>query len=336
MKDLDFDELDRAVNSLTTSAPAPTEQSPAVPVVASQPTVPAASPLVAKRSTGRFMDVVPPSSNTRVSSSMPERVSRQGATITPAAATPIVPTVATAPASITAAQTNEWPDPIDFHGLDLTDEAPKNEIPASAENEDADIDQINTDITNTLNQTSDESLDSPFISGTKVEKRPLGAFSDGSPTSTPTPEPSAVVETAPAKPIDTPSVDAVPTTPTTPFPAELSDDLLSIESGDTTTQPSEPIAVASVPVAPTVAAPTVVATDNQPTAPSDAAQQYKEQPSSGDQTTGAIYDTDAYHKTLMNQSKKKSSWILVLWITILLAVGAGAGVAVYFLVLPSL
>lgn len=361
MKDLDFDELDRAVNSLITNAPiaantdipektleiepGPTEQLlPAATIP--QPSTFTPSPLMARRSTGRFMDVVPPSVNTRVNVSAPDRTSRQGLTIAPApavptepVAAPVAPVVVETPAP--AEPTNNWPDPIDFSGVDLSEEAGKTEIPAVEDNEDADIDAINNEITNTLNQTVSESLDSPFISGTKVEKRPLGAFSEGVPAVAPEPVALPVVTITEPTVVEAPITEPLITTPVStiaPFPAELSENLLSIESGGSTTEPAaEPVvetpAPEVAPVAPTI---TVADAPAPLTVTNSIAQQYTEQPSSGDQTSGAIYDTDAYHKALVTPSKKKSGWLWVIWISILLVVGAAAGAAVYFLVLPNL
>ena len=112
MKDLDFDELDRAVNSLIAKgsanakpdvgsarsasgvayfepvAPAleqaaasepliPDTNAPTEPVAATTPPVAAApaAPKIDRPDTGRFMDVVHPSSNMRTSLVMPERTS---------------------------------------------------------------------------------------------------------------------------------------------------------------------------------------------------------------------------------------------------------------------
>ena len=345
MKDLDFDELDRAVNSLITSPSGPTgteakdktleiEAGPTEQLLAdssnnSQPTTSTASPIVARRSTGRFMDVVPPSSNTRVTPSAPERISREGLTINPADKSLDHPDTTDTPAPAVTpptTSTSDWPDPIDFH-------KPDNTVADKPENEDADIDQISNDITDTLNQGANESAGSPFISGTKVEKRPLGAFSAEAPD--PVTKPS-IPETTPVKPIDTSPVDVAPTNLATPLPAELHEDLLSIESGESgsTKQPNEPSTTEVSDAAHNV--PATPVTDNQSVSPTSITQQYKEQPSSGDQSSGAIYDTDAYHKALSKPAKKKSSWMWVIWIAILLVVGAGAGAAVYFLVLPRL
>ena len=113
----------------------------------------------------------------------------------------------------------------------------------------------------------------------------------------------------------------------TPLPAELQDNLLQIEADtDTTDQPQKE---ETTPVLP-------VAQSEVPTGPTSITQQYTEQPSTGDQPTGAIFDTEAYRKPLSHPAKKKSGWLYVLWIVLLLVVGAGAGAAVYFFVLPKL
>ena len=314
MKDLDFDEIDRAVNSL-----------------AGDKSTNSADPSsTVQRSTGRFMDVVPPSANTKVTPTMPESVSRESATINPPVIheLPVMAELIGTPPTPAPAD-KSWPDPID---LPSNNSADKTSEPVKEENEDADIDQINNDITKSLTEKSSESPDTPFIAGTKVDKRPLGAFSDES-----VPEPE--------KTTDTP-----PTSLITPMPAELDKDLLSIESDSTTrpamsSAPTETLPIvdadadmsvttatpSAAPVTPS--APATPVADNQPAGPTSITQQYKEQPSSGDQTTGAIYDTNDYHKALLKSPKKKSGWIWVLSIVILLVVGAGAGAAVYFFVL---
>jgi hypothetical protein len=137
MKDLDFDELDRAVNSLLTNNDAPAaDDTPPLPVndtvvpvdeVVPQPQPTATQPLAARRSSGRFMDVVHPSSDMRAS--MPVRpVSREGLGIAPSApstspveqttpwSSPVVPE---APVEVETPRptAGEWPDPLDFNGF---------------------------------------------------------------------------------------------------------------------------------------------------------------------------------------------------------------------------
>lgn len=327
MKDLDFDELDRAVNSLVASESGSSDVTEAKENTINL-TIPPPPPLAGRRSTGKFMDVVHPSSNMRTTLVAPERSSRQGTTISPVSQ---VPTTSddktnTAPVDTPATvkpSTNQWPDPIDFQELS-NNVAEKEE--ESDKNKNAENDQISKDITDALNQGDDEPQDSPFLSGAKVDKRPLGAFSTE--TTAPTAEPQAQ-ETMPSQVADA-DTDSKPSDTDTPLPAELQDDLLLIESGgsmllDDESSPAE--------VSPT-ATNAPATTDNKPVGPTSITQQYKEQPSTGDQNTGAIYDTNAYHKAIVRPAKKKSGWSWVLWIIVLLAVGASIGAVVYFYVLP--
>jgi len=68
-----------------------------------------------------------------------------------------------------------------------------------------------------------------------------------------------------------------------------------------------------------------------PTGPISIPQQYREEPSTGDKESGAIYDTDTYHQPLAHPKKKKSGWMWVIWIVLFLVVGAAGGAALFFL-----
>lgn len=332
MKDLDFDEIDQAVNSVKSGAPAVKDDTgTSTPPVNDQSTVSAGpSPtVVGRRSSGQFMDVVHPSSDMRKTPlMMPDRASNQktidsSPTVAPIAPVPLASPDRDSVSSTPSSSDIGMPDPIDYRKPDSNVTESRNDTNPD-QNEDADIDQISDDITNELSQKSDESPDSPFISGTKVEKRPLGAFS-----TEPTTQTAEKEDKKDSTDKDNADTEVKPTSPDIPLPEELQDNLLLIESGNSSTGSD-----------------TASATDNfedtakasaaasQPIEPSSITQQYKEQPSTGDQSTGAIYDTDAYHKTLARPSKKKSGWLWVLWITILLVVGAGVGAAVYFYVIP--
>lgn len=306
MTDIDFDELDRAVNSLVGA------KSPEAPVPAPSPlteTQQSTMSLAAKRSSGRFMDVVHPSSDMRSAPLIPARpAAREGVTIAAPTISVTAPTLPPAPASIpdlpevTAVTTakNEWPDPIDFHGA--VDSAVIAAVAAPAPS---------------------QALDTPFIADAKVEKRPLGAFSDvpstPEPVTEPVNEPISEPETTPAAQ-DTPQLDKTnEEVVDTPMPAELGNDLLSIESDESTVGTTAGALDLSV-ATPTLSIP----------------QQYSETPSTGDKPAGSIFDSDAYKKPLAHPKKKSSGWLVVLWIVILLVVGAGAGAAVYFYILPLL
>lgn len=302
MKDIDFDELDRAVNSLinpdvTKSVPA--EITPSAPAVSAPvPSIPPATPpLAERRSSGRFMDVVHPSSDMR-STVLPRPAQTGFVNVA------ISPESEVKPAPIVS-------DPID---TDVSAEV----------------------VTESMNQPPEkvekdgsEPLESPFLADAKVEKRPLGAFSNevhesGPSTSITTPaatEPdleSLSLDSpleATSKPVDKPIEND------TPLPAELQTDLLSIEANEdsTITKVEE--------TSPTVQTAAVGPTSITP--------QYTQQPSTGDKPAGNIFDTQAYKKPQATKGKK-SGLFVILWIFILLVVGAGIGAAVYFFVLPRL
>lgn len=349
MKDLDFDEIDRAVNSVSTNK-STSDDVTETPVksadsLAPEPTRPPQA-LAGRRSSGHFMDVVHPSSDMRRTPlKMPERTPIQkpvatdtGAPMAPVTAAPSpesdnVPLKPTSP-------DNNWPDPIEYNEskTNQTDSVDNTKANPN-QNEDADIDRISEDITKELGGKIDETLETPFISGTKVEKRPLGAFSTDK-------SPQDVEQAAQNESTDTISTEEVTEQPAadTSLPDELQDDLLKIESnGDLGNAPTEPVnpveaskdTSTDVNAAATTTSEVPVAKP-QPAVATSITQQYKEQPSTGDQNNGAIYDTDAYHKALVRPVNKKSGWMWVLWIVVLLAVGVGVGVVVYDYVLPLL
>jgi len=88
----------------------------------------------------------------------------------------------------------------------------------------------------------------------------------------------------------------------------------------------------TTPDTPEQVSPSAVTTADVPSVGGNIVQQYEEQPSTGDQTNGAIYDTSTYHQPLdAKPAKKKSSALVwVLWIVVLLIVGATAGAAWFY------
>jgi len=289
MQDIDFDELDRAVNSVST-ADVPVSESVPVTVnsgthaadVHAPTTSPSSTPAV-RPTTGRFMDVVHPSSDMRPN--VPPAMSR--------------PAPRPVQEEKPAERTNDWPDPLDFHGYNP--EPVVNTPPAPVEVVEEVVPAI--------------PLESPFLSDAKIEKRPLGAFSTSetptAPLETPAEEPEQLIE-APE------SVELVEAeNPVTSEPADES--LLVSEELEVTEPTPEPAPVEEI-----------------STGPTSITQQYKEQPNTTAQPSGAIYDTESYHKPLVHVPQKKSGAIVIVWIAALILVGAGAGAAVYFLVLPML
>jgi hypothetical protein len=291
VQDIDFDELDRAVSSASGSTPpADTSSSDAVTVTNRSTPRPEASPApAARRSSGRFMDVVHPSSDMRTSTSTPER------------SAPREPEEDKREEEKPVERTSDWPDPLDFHGFttdepEKTEEAPE---PEPAQEEEA-----------------PRPLESPFLSDTKVEKRPLGAFST---METPeASEPDTLLLEAPDEELLTAETEGK--TEDIPTPEPEAEEVVEEEIPQPVIEPTpEPTPI-----------------QDEPQGPTSIIQQYKEQPSTADQPSGAIFDTETYHQPLTHTPKKKSGALVIVWILALILVGAGAGAAVYFFVLPML
>lgn len=305
MNDIDFDELDKAVNSLASNAPAdqPTENT------VSQNTITNPSP-AARRGNGQFMDMVKPSSNNRSSVVIPERNNGSANSQMPAMQSS-APIVENASDNVVSSTTQDSPV------------IPENPVV------------------------------SPFISDAKVEKRPLGAFSN---TDIPSVSPSALESNSEMpKPISSDNTIA-PTTPAMDqtmnmgmpgdsnaesMPAELQQDVLDVESKGSidTSYASNPV-IADIPQADPIDQPKVTSTitpenEDNNIATASINQQYQEKPSTTEQKTEAMYGGEAYQNGLVKPPKKKSSLFVIIWIIGLLVVGAGAGAAVYFFVLPN-
>ena len=321
MKDIDFDELDRAVNSLinpsmtqssVTVAPSPTTDTTDISPPTTSILPLSVTPLGQRRSSGRFMDVVHPSSDMR-----------SGSVAARSTPTEIVTTL---PHSQTVQPEKDlikplpvmWPDPIDLQSE-----------PTLSASESISSPEI-------LANDSDKNgpLESPFLTDAKVEKRPLGAFSGD------------MHESAHATPLisidtslkdkelnltntDEPRLSDHPIQTDMPLPAELQAGLLSIESNEDPAV-SESDSSSSMAESMSTLEPTTSS------GPTSILKQYTEQPSTGDKPAGTIFDTAAYKKPQTHSSKKKSGWLIVLWIFLLLAVGGGVGAVVYFFVLPHL
>lgn len=301
MSDIDFDELDRAVNGAIGS---PASSGEAINVTRPQVNAPIEAPVVeaptierverttmnptsetatpsapaARRSSGRFMDMVHPSSDMRLNN-----------TSAPAASRPIeTPSVQPVEKQLEeVAETPLWNEP----------------------------------------------LESPFLSDAKVEKRPLGGvpsvenfdfqglLDEPEEVLLEAPEPQELLEaTNMLDPIDfaaiTPEVEAVED-----IEVPVVNEIPHVDENT----PEQPLVVEEV------AQPIV----EEPIGPTSITPQYKEQLSSN-QESGAIFDTESYHQAVTPPLKKKSGWITLVWIIVLIALGAAAGWAVYTYVLPML
>jgi hypothetical protein len=300
------------------------------------------------------MDVVHPSSDMRNTTS-PSSFTR------PNPVSPLPPVAVPDRPDTASIGSTDMPDPLAFSTAAPTPTtSPAPTVPESTDTEDDDIDKIANDITNSLKPEiaavpeDEPALTSPFLPDTKVDKRPLGAFSDD--TSSIASEMSAALSGAPAAsatevstdPVPVPVQPLVPDQPevktdsqvaeaqvpeeSAPLPEELQSDLLSIESTTATTSGVTETTPTEAP-APIQAA-TSVPTPEVTVGPTAITQQYKEEPSTGDKQSGAIFDTESYHKPLAQPAKKKKSFKLVPLVAGVIIVGAGIGAAVYYFVLP--
>lgn len=310
MQDIDFDEIDRAVSSVTssnteTNSPDVKEATASGFTSVSTPITPREAPTsfgspAARRSTGRFMDVVHPSSDMRPTAS----------TASTAPIVPLTPSVQRevvsrddadrrtvaerSPQSLNPSSAFHWPDPINAPQLPATEPdvvAPEEDlIPELA-------------LPAPLEDIAVSPLESPFLADAKVEKRPLGAFS-------------------------LPESDL-------PLLEDFNDQFGHVE--DMVVEEAEVIEVAE----PTEKEELLLEAHNDSSdlplpGPTSISQQYTEQVSTTSEPTAAIYDTDAYHQALVHQPKKHGSGQIILWIIALILAGGGIGAAIYFFVLPML
>jgi len=350
MHDIDFDEIDRAVSSATnndteTSIAAAMETP--VPVLASTPEPPVSVAAVvspaARRTSGRFMDVVHPSSDMRPSTDVRPPAPSAPSLHREEVIAPADPVSSRPVPAAVASSAFHWPEPIKV--------APRQEVSVAAEPEviaepvpevlpepivapvpapvaEPAVAPVATpapELVTTplvLEDILDSPLESPFLNDAKVEKRPLGAFSTSeasAPLYETLDEPQSVE--APAEVIEIPTPETPAEDSPTPVEAatEAPEEELLLEAHTETSHFQEPVVTPDVPAGPT-----------------SITQQYKEQPSTDTEPNGAIYDTDAYHQALVHQPKAHHKGLVFVWIAALLLVGGGVGAAVYFFVLPLL
>lgn len=351
MSDFDFDELDKAVTgalgtdtpsqdapaalpSDSAKTPASDDRSARIepeprddtPVDTSSRVAPAA-----RRNAGRFMDVVHPSSDMRsrtsTAGSSDAANSSTPTTFTPPTDTPVVDTTDTSEKvesqadTDTAAQDTAWSAPLDSPFLPDA-KVEKRPLGGTAPVVDLDAALGAFDDSSTSKQDAQELLDAP-------EEEPKLEAPDEQRLEAAMPDPidfaglrgDTALEEPKDAPLDTPAPEVnLPTEPELPAePAPALD--LSLEND------------APVPPTPIATEPTPAV--EEPIGPTSITQQYKEQPSA-EQSSGAIYDTETYHQPLVaaNTGKKHSGLWTILWIFLLVILGAGVGVAFYLFILP--
>jgi hypothetical protein len=258
-------------------------------VVAERPvSKPVTRSIANKRSSGRFMDVIHPSTNMRPSLPVSTNAKKP------------IPALVQAPSYKPEKKVFALPrqtSPI----VDIPD------------------DPIQTADQDNLFTSGPKPLESPFIAGAVVEKRPLGAFATESLQNN--------VELSPSGEVNEKLSETASKVTTienaVPLSSELDDDLLRIEAGNATQNTISDKISTNTP-------------EIKTSAQTSISQQYKEQSTEIGNKTNSIYDTNVYHKDSIINDKKKSGWMWVLWIVILLAVGVGAGAITYFYILPLL
>lgn len=386
MKDIDFDELDKAVSSVLSSRKSPkskdakaadadaderdtpsvtVDTTPVSPVEkssddssvtdevedekspvdesVSEPTVAIKKPPVAQRRTGgRFMDVLHPSSDMSSSTKSSSPVSRQGVTIAPIAPESTAQTMPTASPATTSMQ----PIIEDFGGTPFLPDAKVDKRPlGGAPVPDAAVEQESSlaSMPEISDAGSDAHLPVEFqgdlmaIEGEanvldaaeeQIEKETVPAVEETDNKDDVVDPGASTVATAPTEP-------TAPTVPTTP---DLPEEQPSVTTEPTSEKNDKKTKVVDIPAPEHLLdepehkliephAETIASMGQAGLA--SISRQYAEQPSTGDQQNGAIFDTGVYHQPLAHPAKKKSGWSWVGWILLLLLVGGAGGAVVY-------
>ena len=362
--EFDFDELDRAVNSVLGSTQAASDTATATSVPAAVPTADVTPPTPVALVTD-----VPPQPVDDSTTSVSVNTPKPSVVAPPVSAKPTTPTV---------------PRPNSGRFMDMVHsssemksparETPANVVPAPPTSTPVPVvsspavptpSAPTPPVVDMTMAPAGSPQDSPFVASTKIEKRPLGAFSDSASQDSGLAEHAALVlkplsddikpDPLPEKPAPEPTeADDEPSQPAaeassenTPLPEELQSAVLSLESDGPSVygQPAEEPQAVVKPTSPAVPEkpvepPKPVSPHEEILAklPGSIAQQYREKAVTTAPASGAIFDTQDYHKPLAAKKpakKKTPAWALyTLWGLALVVVGGGAGYAIYFYVLP--
>lgn len=340
MTDFDFDELDRAVAGVLNDPSSDKSQSaaaqqPMTPVSSGEPATssepqPTGQAPAARRSAGRFMDMVHPASDMLSSTRSSQSTSQDSTPVAKPLETPLIQQPSselfeTTPASegtqplespfLPDAKVEKRPLGGSSFGqpdLPVTTEEGESSLSSSSEATPSEATHMPDPIDFALQNQLNEELASEETSQPTepVETQPSEEVE--------APEEAKMLESASVEPaVEQKSVDDE----LTAIEAETPE-TINLPSEDDTTHPQpEPVVEEEVPI---------------PTGPTSITQQYQEQPSSTTES-GAIYDTEAYHQPLVARPVKKKSglWVIV-WILLLVILGAAAGAGFYLYVLPTL
>ena len=326
MTDIDFDELDKAVNSLMGQQQAKNEQSvdtssaneaplaPATEVQADLPNDNETNQSIVKRPSGRFMDVVHPSSDMRGARNAASGLSpKGGVSIDPL---PSATLTAENSAMIESAPPIEAADAVssaetapesDNKAMSMADRIARSlaEPAESTEPTESKTDDHQADLSPTT----------PFIANAAVEKRPLG---------TPETIPEPTVEIKEEILADFRRLEEIENRDEVAADIDAAidgDDFDSAPADTTENKPSQPLdeAMRSETTSSFVSA-------------GDIPQQYSTDTAVADPEPEPMFDAAlAVPAQLQHKEKKKSGWLTVLLIVIFLLVGVASGAAAYFL-----
>lgn len=394
MTDIDFDELDKAVNSLmnkrqenteqSTNEPADTPSSdqastatsekevltsPAKPLTVSRPTPVKThtSPMVSGHSSGRFMDVVHPSSQMVSGRKMASAPSRTGENV------------------VSEAENEEVDTPVDAFAAPITTESEKQIAGTQSFSGDEPMSSEGTE-----NVSANADTASPFITNATIQKRPLGPLSETTeeepviPSSLNENDVEAILngmtseeETASTSVADSASEEnslapdnssvAAETPVLTEEPMVPADEVPVTEKTTEVTDPGiQPVdkeatapefdkklmAIEETDVEETAEESAVEAANQETVLPKDSSAPVEPapiaKPAAGDipqqytvedigvaePESEPMYDTAAKTSSEpKHQDKKKGGWLTVLLILLFLAIGIGGGAAAYYLLI---
>ncbi|MDN5819509.1 MAG: hypothetical protein L0H38_02035 [bacterium] len=353
MREFDFDELDKAVSSLMNKNQKNTADQPSDDTSTDQPTPTStpnetaelSSPEPSAAQQSETTPVADEASDSPAEDNLSEDSPSEKSDDSPASGSRSVPHRAGSfmdvkhdsskmrSSSQTAGRHGITIEPTGSSLSDKPDEASKSEAD-DLQDEIAKIDE-----TETLEMAA-----SPFLSDAKVEKRPLGRPGSAFKPNKSDDEQPEVATTDTDTADEAEEAASVNAEEPVGLPEELQPDLISIESDVDTeaTAETEPDATAETTGEPKVdltkelepsqtePAKPEPETDSKPTGPVSIPQQYKESPSSQPQDSGTIYDTENYHQPIKHPVKKKSGWMIVVWIVLIIILGCALGAAAYF------
>lgn len=193
----------------------------------------------------------------------------------------------------------------------------------------------------TAQQESDKvevhEVETPFLTDTKIEKRPLNA----NPLVASEPSPSTLesaneqppkTDVAASEPNLTDDVMPMPTMPheqpdVSEVP-ELSSELVALEA---TGKGAYELDEQPLPIKSSTDGSQKVDRHKKeaPAGPTSIAQQYQTKQSSGDTSHAPIYDASEYTEPVAHPAKKRSGWLWVFVIFLILAIGSGGAVVLY-------